>query len=91
MITVIYTDQFTKKIKKFLQKNPEMKSRVRKTIDLIEANIYHPSLRLHALKGKHQNIHSISINMEYRITLVLKITKNECILISIGTHDEVYN
>jgi len=90
MISIIYTAQFTKKMKKFLLKNPSLKERVRKTINIIETDIYHPSLRLHELKGKHLGIHSVSISMKYRMTLLFKITENQVIPLSIGTHDEVY-
>ncbi len=49
-------------------------------------NPLHPSLRLHALHGKLQGIHSLSVSGNYRI--IFERQKNGDILfISIGKHD----
>ena len=61
-----------------------------KTLQLLEANPFHPSLRLHALGGKHQGVYSVSINLSYRITLELMISEEEIIPVNIGDHDTVY-
>jgi len=50
----------------------------------------HPSLRLHALKGRLQGLHSVSINISYRITLELIIDGQRLIPMDIGSHDAVY-
>jgi plasmid maintenance system killer protein len=47
-------------------------------------------LRLHALAGKHQGLHSVSINLSYRITLELLIKDEQIIPINVGEHDAVY-
>ena len=48
-------------------------------------NPFHPSLRLHKLKGKLDGLWSISIDMKYRI--ILKPLDNGVILfVSIGLH-----
>jgi plasmid maintenance system killer protein len=57
---------------------------------LLAANPHHPSLRLHALKGKLAGLHSVSINLSYRITLELLITESEIVPINVGDHDELY-
>lgn len=52
---------------------------------LFRQNPFHPSLRVHNLKGKMQGLWSISVNRAYRI--LFKISENgEIIFISIGTH-----
>jgi len=56
----------------------------------MERDPFHPSLRLHHLKGKLQDFHSISINMQYRIIIDFIIREEEIILIDIGAHEEVY-
>jgi mRNA-degrading endonuclease YafQ of YafQ-DinJ toxin-antitoxin module len=60
------------------------------TLKLLEANPHHPSLRLHALKGKLHGLHSVSINISYRITLEFILKDEEIILINVGDHDQVY-
>ena len=59
-------------------------------IDLLEANPFHPSLRLHPLRGKLEGLHSVSINLSYRITLELLLQDEQIIPINVGDHDAVY-
>ena len=72
------------------KKHPEVLSQYEKTIRLLEVNPHHPSLRLHRLCGKPSDLHSVSINISYRITLELIFTEKEIIPVEIGSHDEVY-
>ena len=87
---LIFTEQYEKRIQKFIKKHPKLLSQYEKTIRLLEANPHHSSLRLHKLSGKLSDLHSVSINISYRITLELIITEKEIIPIEIGSHDEVY-
>tara|TARA_Y100000052_G_C2949823_1_gene86387 strand:- start:62 stop:265 length:204 start_codon:yes stop_codon:yes gene_type:complete len=61
-----------------------------KTLQLLEVNPYHPSLRLHGLKGRLQGLSSVSINMQYRIILEFEIHGEDIVLVDIGDHDGVY-
>jgi len=87
---LIFTEQYEKRLRKFIKKHPELLSQYEKTIRLLEINPHHPSLRLHKLSGKLSGLHSISINISYRITIELIITEKEVIPVEIGSHDEVY-
>ena len=87
---LIFTEQYEKRLRKFIKKRPELLSQYEKTIRLLEANPHHPSLRLHKLSRKLSDLHSVSINISYCITLELIITEKEIIPIEIGSHDEVY-
>lgn len=49
-------------------------------------NPLHPSLRLHALKGKLKGLWSISITLNYRI-IFKRVANGDIIFISIGKHD----
>jgi plasmid maintenance system killer protein len=60
------------------------------TLLLLEVNPQHPSLRLHALKGRLSGLHSVSINLSYCITLEILIECQRLIPIDIGDHDAVY-
>ena len=88
--TLIYPDSYIRRARKFLKKHPEVHSQYRKTLELLELNPYHPSLRPHSLEGRLQGLSSVSINMSYRIVLVLEIQDGEIILVNIGNHDQVY-
>jgi mRNA-degrading endonuclease YafQ of YafQ-DinJ toxin-antitoxin module len=61
-----------------------------KALQLLEANPHHPSLRMHALKGKLVGLQSVSINISYRITLYLVFQDQQIILVNVGDHDTVY-
>ena len=87
---LIFTETYTLKALRFLKRHPELKRQYAKTLALLEANPHHPSLRLHALSGKHEGVHSVSINLSYRITLELLITDKQIIPINVGDHDAVY-
>ncbi|MDP3301986.1 MAG: type II toxin-antitoxin system RelE/ParE family toxin [Sulfuricurvum sp.] len=87
---IIIAESYLKKLKKFIKKHPEILERYVKTIEILEINPYHPSLRLHKLQGKLCEFHSISINMDYRVIIDFIIQDNEIIPVDIGTHDDVY-
>ena len=87
---LVLTESYTRLELRFLTRHPELKRQYAKTLALLEANPHHPSLRLHALAGKHQDLHSVSINLSYRITLELLIHDQRITPINVGDHDAVY-
>lgn len=90
MPKLIYTEGYNKRAKKFLHKHPELKNKYLKTLRLLQLNPNHPSLRLHKLTGRLSKIHSVSINLSYRITIHFLLKKDAIIPIDVGSHDEVY-
>ncbi len=87
---LVFTDDYTRRALRFLKRHPDLKAQYSKTLALLEANPYHPSLRLHALSGRSEGLHSVSINLSYRITLELLIRDQQIIPINVGDHDAVY-
>ncbi|HXK49835.1 MAG TPA: hypothetical protein PKW56_05165 [Clostridiales bacterium] len=90
MIEIIYSGPYIKREQKFLKKHPDLITQYEKTIELLELNPYHPSLRLHKLTGKLSDLHSVSINITYRISIEFFIQEDKIIPVDIGTHEEVY-
>lgn len=88
--TLVFTEQYEQKAARFLKKHPALQKQYLKTLQLLEANPYHPSLRLHALADHFSGLHSVSINLSYRITIELILTETEIILVNVGDHDPVY-
>jgi len=84
------TDDYLKKVRKFIKRHKDMASRYDKTIQILRENPYHPSLRLHKLNGELNEYYSVSINIEYRIIMDFIVVDKIIIPINIGTHDEVY-
>ena len=87
---LIFTEHYNRRAAKFLKQHPELRSTYLKTLQLLAANPVHPSLRLHALRGKFDGLHSVSINLSYRITLELLIQDQQIIPVNVGDHDAVY-
>ena len=90
MYKLIYTFSYEEKAKKFLKKHPNIKNQYKKTLELLEINPYHPSLRLHQFKTSSFKGCSVSINLSYRISIEFLVTEKEIILINIGDHQEIY-
>ena len=90
MFQIVFTEHYKRKEIRFLNRHPELKQQYAKTLVLLEANPSHPSLRLHALQGKHEGLHSVSINLSYRMTLELLIQDGQIIPVNVGDHDAVY-
>ena len=87
---LIFTDQYTKRAARFLKRHPDLEKQYLKTLQLLELNPHHPLLRLHALSGKPHTLHSVSINLSYRIMLEILIQDEQIIPVNAGDHDTVY-
>jgi len=87
---IIFTESYVKKAARFAKKHPDLLRQYKKTLQLMEINPSHPSLRLHKLEGMLSDYYSVSINMTYRINIDFIIQENQIIPISIGKHDEGY-
>ena len=88
--TLVFTEAYNRRAAKWLKKHPDLRQQYLKTLQLLELNPFHPSLRLHALSGRLTGVHSVSINLSYRITLNLLIEGKEIVLLNLGDHDAVY-
>ena len=75
--TLVYTEQYNRRASRFIKRHPDLKTQYLRTLQLLEINPSHPSLRLHPLQGKIKHLHSVSINMSYRITLELLISDDQ--------------
>lgn len=87
---LVFTESYNKLAFRWLKKHNDLNTQYLKTLKLLEANPFHPSLRLHALKGRFHGLHSVSINISYRITLEFVLKDKEIILINVGDHDQLY-
>jgi len=90
MYNLVFTETYIKREKEFLKRHRDLIPRYKKILKLLEINPFHPSLRLHKLRGKFKDKYSVSITMNYRIILTFAVVKNEIILVDIGSHDEIY-
>ena len=88
--TLIFTERYNRIAARILKRHPDMARAYEKTLALLQVNPQHPSLRLHALSGRLQGVHSVSINLSYRITLLLLVSEREIVPLNVGDHDAVY-
>lgn len=88
--SLVYTEAYNRRAARWLKKHPDLRQQYLKTLQLLELNPFHPSLRLHALSGRLAGVHSVSINLSYRITLDMLIEGKEIVLFNMGDHDAVY-
>ncbi|MEQ1594589.1 MAG: plasmid stabilization protein [Casimicrobium sp.] len=87
---LVFTEQYNKRAERFLKRHPDTEKQYLKTLQLLAINPHHPSLRLHALAGRMDGLHSVSINMSYRITLELVIRDRQIIPVNVGDHGAAY-
>ena len=87
---ILYTESYNRKAERFIRRHPDLVTQYEKTLKLIELNPFHPSLRLHRLKGPLAELHSVSINISYRITLEFLLEDEIIIPVDVGKHGEVY-
>ena len=88
--TLIFSATYEKRAKKFFKNHSDLLSTYEKILILLSNNPFHPSLRLHKLQGKLKQLHSVSINLQYRILLEFLIQDDKIIFIDIGSHDQIY-
>ncbi len=88
--TIIFTESYVRRAKKFFKAHPELLGQYEKCLLLMEANPFHPSQRIHPLRGKLSGLHSISPTMSHGLTIEFLIEDKEIIPVNIGTHDQVY-
>jgi len=85
-----FTKSYNRVAARFLKLHPELEEQYRKILQLLELNPFHNSLRLHAIKGKIENLYSVSINIRYRLLIILIIREKTIIPVNIGSHEQVY-
>lgn len=90
MPEIILTSNYRKTAVNFFKKRPSLKGQYAKTLLFLKDNPFHPSLRLHKLKGNLKDFYSVNINMQYRIMIDFIIKDDQIFLLDIGEHDELY-
>jgi mRNA-degrading endonuclease YafQ of YafQ-DinJ toxin-antitoxin module len=87
---LVTTQHFERRARKFLRKHPDLRQALRDTLDDLSRDPFQPKLKLHPLSGNLSRIQAVSLTYSYRVTLLVRVTEQEIVLLDIGTHDEVY-
>ena len=80
---ILRTDSFRRDYKKLPEK---IKSQVQKALQLLVANLSHPSLRTKKIKSR-ENIWEARVTKDYRFSF--EIRGDACILRRVSKHNEV--
>lgn len=78
--------------RKAIKKNPQLAGELAATLEALERDAFHPSLRTHKLKGKLEGTWASSAGYDIRV-LFRFVTHNEAeaiLLLTVGGHAEVY-
>ena len=90
MFTLVTTEYFLRRARKFFKKHPELRGRFAQVVDALQQDPFAPQLEYYQLSGRLKGIQAVRLNDSYRIILTIVITEKEIILLDIGSHDEVY-
>lgn len=89
---LLRTQAFVRAASRFIKKHPESVENLSATLALMAVNVYDPRLRTHRLKGLMAGCLACSAGYDTRI--VFRFVTHEgraaVLLLSIGSHDEVY-
>jgi len=89
MIELIWDEKFSKILKKWKKKHPELIKIFENKLTLFVDNPFHISLKTHSLSGNLKECWAFSITYEQRLIFKF-ISDDKVLLIDVGTHDEVY-
>ena len=91
---LLLSKSFLKSYKKFITKNPLLKSPIEKALLKLEEDAFAPALKTHKLSGNLYGYLACSCGYDCRIVFSIeksnKLKSEYILLIDIGTHEEVY-
>lgn len=92
MRALLKTPAFIRAARRLAKRQPHLLSAIRETLSQLERDAFDPGLRTHKLKGDLTGTWACSAGYDLRIVFeVVSIAGKEAILLlSIGSHDEVY-
>lgn len=93
-MTLVWTSRFTRTLRRLARRQPALLDDVEAALRLLESDPHHPALRTHKLKGDLRHCWACSAGYDLRIVFEFqhhpKTSEQEILLLTAGTHDEVY-
>ena len=94
MRNLVWSKTFLRAYRRLIKRRPDQREEIEKTLRLLLADPFAPSLETHKLKGKLSGTWACSAGYDLRIIFEFvkekKDIEEDIFLIEIGTHDEVY-
>lgn len=89
MMKLAWNKNFEKSLKKYIKKHPEKETKIKEKLELFTQEPFSLELRNHKLSGKLKDLRAIMVEYDCRIIFKF-VDEDTALLISIGTHEEVY-
>ena len=94
MKTLVWSASFTRVLKRATRRQPELRTRVRSTLEQLSQDPFHPTLHTHKLKGELAGAWACTVDYDNRILFEFvhnpQSHEEEILLLTLGSHDEVY-
>ena len=92
MRTLSWAPSFRRAFRQYARRHPELRDKIRQTIEQLVTDPFVPSLDTHKLKGELRGLWACSVAYDCRIVFDFVDSPEESVilLIDMGTHDEVY-
>lgn len=89
---LLRSNAFVRAARRIIKRNPKLAEEVRRALQMLTEDAFHPLLRTHKLKGKLEGSWACSAGYDLRIVFeFVQHGGSEAILLeTIGTHQEVY-
>ncbi|MCU0566457.1 MAG: type II toxin-antitoxin system mRNA interferase toxin, RelE/StbE family [Oculatellaceae cyanobacterium Prado106] len=91
---LVWSPGFSRKLKRILRQNPQVKSQIEQTLERLAFDPFDPRLGTHKLKGDLVDRWSCSVSYSDRIIFQFvenpETTEAEILLLTLGSHDDVY-
>lgn len=89
MYTFNYKERFLKRLAKMLKKDRSIKSKIEKSLDILEKNPFYPSLKVHKVTLKYDGKEAFSIFVSGDIRIAWRFNQNSLEILDIediGAH-----
>ncbi|MBC7225815.1 MAG: type II toxin-antitoxin system YafQ family toxin [Thermoflexales bacterium] len=94
MRALVWSATFIRAFKRAIRRQPELRARIEQTLRQMAEDPFHPTLHSHKLKGELAGSWACTVDYDHRILFEFvqnpESGEEEILLLTIGTHDEVY-
>ena len=94
MKTLVWSVAFVRVFKRLARRQPELRTRVERTLQQLAEDPFHPTLHSHKLKGELAGAWACTVDYDNRILFEFaqnqESGEEEILLLTMGTHNEVY-
>ena len=94
MRTLVWSASFKRAFKQLARQHPQLRNKAQRILQQLSDDPFQATLRTHKLKGKLTGCWACSVDYDIRIVFDFvknsESTEDEILLLTIGSHDEVY-